>query len=210
MIETKMRADAEALVTRLSQAPLTMVISGFQGLTVGDAESLRLALRGRATVVAAKNRFAMIAAAKAGIDLGELTGQTALVFVNSEPAETVRDLLVFIRSHPTVAILRGWRDGGTVNVEELNDLAGLAPAVAFEQEEAQEEAQTMFDVVLLAAGAKKIQVIKAIRELTGLGLKAAKDAAESTPFTVLESVSEEVAQATLARLVKEGAEVELR
>jgi len=72
------------------------------------------------------------------------------------------------------------------------------------------EEQTEFDVVIVDAGAKKINVIKAIRALTGLGLKEAKSAAEELPSTVKEGVSKEDAEAAKADLEAAGAKVEVK
>ena len=80
---------------------------------------------------------------------------------------------------------------------------GAAPA-----EEAVE--QDSFDVVLEADGGKKIQVIKVVRELTGLGLKEAKDAVEAAPKAILEGVDKEKAEAAKAKLEGEGAKVTLK
>ncbi|XVU26224.1 50S ribosomal protein L7/L12 [Actinoplanes sp. CA-054009] len=67
-----------------------------------------------------------------------------------------------------------------------------------------------FDVVLEGDGGKKIQVIKVVRELTGLGLKEAKDAVESAPKAILEGVNKEKADAAKAKLEAEGAKVTLK
>ncbi|WP_250028655.1 50S ribosomal protein L7/L12 [Paractinoplanes maris] len=67
-----------------------------------------------------------------------------------------------------------------------------------------------FDVVLEGDGGKKIQVIKVVRELTGLGLKEAKDAVESAPKAILEGVNKEKAEAAKAKLEGEGAKVTLK
>lgn len=72
------------------------------------------------------------------------------------------------------------------------------------------EEQTEFDVVLKAAGDKKINVIKVVRALTSLGLKEAKDVVEGTPSTVLTAVSKEAAQDAKAKLEAEGAQVEVK
>ena len=72
------------------------------------------------------------------------------------------------------------------------------------------EEQTEFDVVLKEAGAKKIQVIKVVRELTSLGLKEAKDAVEGAPYTLLTAVSKEAAQDAKAKLEAEGATVQVK
>ena len=72
------------------------------------------------------------------------------------------------------------------------------------------EEKTEFDVVLAAAGANKIQVIKAIREITGLGLKEAKDLVEAAPKTVKEAVSKADAEEMKKKLTEAGATVELK
>jgi large subunit ribosomal protein L7/L12 len=73
-----------------------------------------------------------------------------------------------------------------------------------------EEEQDEFDVVLLAAGEKKIQVIKEVRSLTSLGLKEAKDLVDSAPKAVLEKVSKEDAEKAKTQLEEAGASVELK
>ena len=78
-----------------------------------------------------------------------------------------------------------------------------APAAAVEE-------QTEFAVVLKEAGAKKIQVIKVVREITGLGLKEAKDMVDGAPKTVKENVSKDEAATLKAKLEAEGAVVEVK
>ncbi len=73
-----------------------------------------------------------------------------------------------------------------------------------------EEEQDEFDVVLVAAGDKKIQVIKEVRSLTSLGLKEAKDLVDSAPKPVLEKVSKEDAEKAKGQLEEAGATVELK
>ena len=72
------------------------------------------------------------------------------------------------------------------------------------------EEKTEFTVVLAAAGEKKIEVIKEVRALTGLGLKEAKDLVEGAPKNVKEGVSKEEAEKVKAQLEKAGAKVELK
>ena len=72
------------------------------------------------------------------------------------------------------------------------------------------EEKTEFDVILGAAGEKKIQVIKVVRELTGLGLKEAKDLVDSAPKPVIEKASKEDAEKAKAQLEEAGATVELK
>lgn len=74
---------------------------------------------------------------------------------------------------------------------------------------AEAEEKTEFDVVLKEIGGKKIQVIKAIREVTDLGLKEAKDLVDSAPSKVKEGVSQEEADQVKAKLEEQGATVEL-
>ena len=76
--------------------------------------------------------------------------------------------------------------------------------------EAAAEAQTEFDVVLTAIGDKKINVIKAVREVTSLGLKDAKDLVESAPATVKEAVAKDEAEEIKAKFEEAGAQVELK
>ncbi len=80
---------------------------------------------------------------------------------------------------------------------------GAAPAAAVEE-------QTEFTVILKEAGAAKINVIKAVRELTGLGLKEAKDLVDGAPKAVKENVSKEDADAVAAKLKEAGAVVEIK
>jgi large subunit ribosomal protein L7/L12 len=72
------------------------------------------------------------------------------------------------------------------------------------------EEQTEFDVILREAGAKKIQVIKVVRELTGLGLKEAKDLVDGAPQTVKSGVSKEEAATVKAKLEEQGAGVDVK
>ena len=72
------------------------------------------------------------------------------------------------------------------------------------------DAQTEFDVILKAAGAAKLAVVKAVKELTGLGLKEAKGIVDGAPGPVKEGVSKDEAEALKAQLEEAGAEVELK
>jgi len=84
-------------------------------------------------------------------------------------------------------------------------VAGAGAAAAAEVEE-----QTEFTVVLASAGAEKIKVIKVVRELTGLGLKEAKDLVDGAPANVKEGVSKAEAEEIKAKLAEVGATVELK
>lgn len=109
-----------------------------------------------------------------------------------------------------------------MSVLELNDLvkaiedefgvtaaAPVAVAGGAAGGEAAEE-QTEFDVVLTDAGASKIKVVKAVREITGLGLKDAKELTDSAPKPVKEGVSKDEAEELKAKLEEAGASVELK
>jgi large subunit ribosomal protein L7/L12 len=85
-----------------------------------------------------------------------------------------------------------------------------APAGGGGGAEAAEEEQTEFTVVLTGAGDAKINVIKAVREITGLGLKEAKDLVDGAPKPVKEAVSKEEAESTKSKLEEAGASVEVR
>ena len=111
-----------------------------------------------------------------------------------------------------------------LTVKEVNELAtilkdeyGIEPAAAAVAvaagggagAEAAEE-QSEFDVVLKAAGASKLAVVKLVKELTGLGLKEAKELVDNAPSNVKEAVSKDEAEALKAQLEEAGAEVELK
>ena len=90
-------------------------------------------------------------------------------------------------------------------------LAAAAPAAAPAAEEAAPaEVKATFDVILTGFGEKKIQVIKAVREVRPLGLKEAKDLVEAVPKPVLESVTKEEAEAAKAKLEESGGSVEIK
>ena len=87
-------------------------------------------------------------------------------------------------------------------------VAAAGPAAGGEAASAEE--QTEFDVVLTAVGDKKINVIKVVRAITGLGLKEAKDLVDGTPNTVKEAASKEEAEGIKTQLEEAGASVELK
>lgn len=108
-----------------------------------------------------------------------------------------------------------------MTVLELNDLvkaceeefgvsAAAGVVVAAGGEAAAAEEKTEFDVELVAAGASKVKVIKVVREITGLGLKEAKDLVDNAPKVVKEAVSKEEAEEIKAKLEGEGAEVNIK
>ena len=111
----------------------------------------------------------------------------------------------------------------SMTVMELNDLVKAieemfgvsaasmaAPAAGGGAAAAVVEEQTEFNVMLLEAGANKVQVIKAVRELTGLGLKEAKDLVDGAPKAVKEGIAKADADAALKKLLDAGAKAEIK
>ena len=111
----------------------------------------------------------------------------------------------------------------SMSVMELNDLVRAieekfgvsaasmaAPAAGGGAAAAVVEEQTEFNVILLEAGAQKVQVIKAVRELTGLGLKEAKDLVDGAPKAVKEAIPKADADAALKKLLDAGAKAEVK
>ena len=94
--------------------------------------------------------------------------------------------------------------------EEFGVTAAAPVAVAGGAGAAAAEEKTEFDVILAGAGDQKIKVIKVVREITGLGLKEAKDLVDNTPKPLKEGVSKEDAEAIKAKLDEVGANVEVK
>jgi large subunit ribosomal protein L7/L12 len=94
--------------------------------------------------------------------------------------------------------------------EEFGVTAAAPVAVIAGGGAAVEEEQTEFDVILTSAGAAKIGVIKVVREITGLGLKEAKDLVDGAPKPVKEKISKDDAEAIKAKLVEAGASAEVK
>ena len=101
----------------------------------------------------------------------------------------------------------------TILKEEYGIEPAAAAAVAVAAPVAAEAAaaeQTQFDVILVSAGAAKLGVVKAVKEITGLGLKKAKDLVDKTPAPIKEKVSKAEAEQVKAQLEEAGAEVEVK
>ena len=111
-----------------------------------------------------------------------------------------------------------------LTVKEVNELAeilkdeyGIEPAAAAVVagpagggEAAAEQEQTEFDVILIAPGGAKLQIVKLVKELTGLGLKEAKGVVDAAPGPIKEGVTKDEAEALKSKLEEAGAEVELK
>ena len=89
-------------------------------------------------------------------------------------------------------------------------MMGAMPAMAGGAAAPAVEEKTEFDVIIASAGEKKIQVIKVVRELTGLGLKEAKDLVDGAPKTLKEGVSKDEAEKLKAKLEEQGATIEVK
>lgn len=118
--------------------------------------------------------------------------------------EQVVDYLSGLTVMQIVELTKTLEDKWGVEAAPVAVAGAAAPAA-----EAAEE-KTEFDVILKAAGAQKIQAIKAVREITGLGLKDAKDLVESAPKAVKEGVSKDEAAELEKKLKDAGAEVEIK
>ena len=122
-------------------------------------------------------------------------------------------------SEKITAIIDSVKELSVLELKELIDayceefgvsaVAAAAPAAAGAAAAAEEE-KTEFDVVLKAAGANKIAVIKVVRALTGLGLKEAKELVDGAPKNLKEGVSKDEAEKIAAELKEAGAEVEVK
>jgi large subunit ribosomal protein L7/L12 len=111
-----------------------------------------------------------------------------------------------------------------LSVKEVNELAkilkdeyGIEPAAAavavagpVASDVAAVEEKSTFDVILKAAGGQKLQIVKLVKDITGLGLKEAKAVVDSAPAPVKEGISKDEAEAIKGQLVEAGAEVELK
>ena len=126
-------------------------------------------------------------------------------------SEITREAVVdYLSQMPVIelaGLIKTLEDKWGVKVAPVAVAAG--PAAAAPDVEKEPE-KTEFDVVLAATGGNKIQVIKAIREITGLGLKEAKDLVEAAPKTVKEQVSKADAEEMKKKLSEAGASVELK
>ena len=120
--------------------------------------------------------------------------------------EQVVEYLSGLTVMQVVALTKSLEDKWGVKAAPVAVAGPAGPAVAAEAA----EEKTEFTVVLKAAGANKIGAIKAVREITGLGLKDAKDLVEGAPKAVKESVSKAEADEMAAKLKEAGAEVEIK
>jgi large subunit ribosomal protein L7/L12 len=123
-----------------------------------------------------------------------LSNDEILDAIGNKTVLELADLIEAFKSKFNVTVAAAPVGGGAAG-------GAAAPAV---------EEQTEFSVVLKAGGAKKIQVIKVVREITSLGLKEAKDAVDNAPSVLKEGISKAEAEEIKKKLEEQGAEVELK
>ncbi|MDZ4654338.1 MAG: 50S ribosomal protein L7/L12 [Coriobacteriia bacterium] len=119
------------------------------------------------------------------------------------------DVLEWVKGAPALELAELVKE-----MEEVFGVSAAAPVAVAAAPAAGDagavEEKDSFDVVIVGAGDKKIQVIKVVRELTSLGLKEAKDLVDSAPKSVLEGVNKEKAEEAKAKLEEAGAAIELK
>jgi large subunit ribosomal protein L7/L12 len=123
-----------------------------------------------------------------------------------EILEAIGNMSVFELSE----LIEAFKSKFNVTIAAAPVSGGAAPAAGGAGAAPAAEEKTEFDVVLADAGAKKIQVIKVVRELTGLGLKEAKDLVDGAPQTLKSGVSKDEAATVKAKLEEQGAKVEVK
>ena len=124
-------------------------------------------------------------------------------FTKDELIEAIKGMTVLELSEMVKALEEAFGVSAAAPMAAAAPVAGAAPAEAVEE-------QTQFDVVLTAYGDQKIQVIKVVRALTGLGLKEAKDAVEGVPTALKEAVTKDEAEEAKKQLEEAGASVEIK
>ena len=117
--------------------------------------------------------------------------------------EAIKSMTVLELSEMVKALEEEFGVSAAAPVAAAAPAAGAAPAEALEE-------QTQFDVMLTAFGDQKIQVIKVVRALTGLGLKEAKDVVEGVPSAIKEGVTKDEAEEAKKKLEEAGASVEIK
>ena len=128
--------------------------------------------------------------------MGEITKEQFIDFIKNA---TVMEMAEIVKELETI-----------FGVSAAAPMAVAAAGVAAAAPQAAEEEKTEFDVVLTGYGEKKIQVIKVVRALTGLGLKEAKDLVEGVPKSVKEGISKKEAEDAKAKLEEAGGTVEIK
>jgi large subunit ribosomal protein L7/L12 len=124
--------------------------------------------------------------------MASMTNEEILDAIGTKTVVELADLIEAFKEKFNVTVVAAAAGGG-----------GAAPAAAVEE-------QTEFTVILKAAGDKKINVIKVVREITSLGLKEAKDLVDGSPSTIKDGVSKAEAEEMKKRLEDQGASVELK
>ncbi len=138
----------------------------------------------------------------------------ATEYLNTEEQMADREQLISQLEQMTVleinSLVKELEERWGVSAAAPVAVGGAAPAAGGGGAAVVEEEKTEFDVILTEVGANKIQVIKAVRELTSLGLKEAKDVVDGAPKAVKEGVAKEEAEAAKAKLEEAGAKAEVK
>src|SRR5437588_853353 len=183
-----------------------------------------------ASVKVSKNRLTKIALEGTDVaSIGSLLKGPTVIATSNDPVAAPKVAIEFAKTNERFVILGGSMGKTVLNVDAVKALASLpsldelrakivgllvAPATKIAQlstaAAAPVEEKTEFTVVLAAAGEKKIEVIKEVRAITGLGLKEAKDLVEGAPKPVKEGVNKDEAEKIKGQLEKAGAKVELK
>ena len=229
------KAELVDAVAEKMKAAASIVVVDARGLTVEQDTVLRRELRGsEVEYKVIKNSILRRAAEKAGLeDLASVfVGPSAVAFSNEDVVAPAKILNDFAKNADALEIKGGAIEGAVASKEEILALAtlpnreGLLSVKAIEEEfgvtaaapvavaaagagEAA-AAKDSFDIELTAAGDKKVGVIKVVREITGLGLKEAKELVDGAPNVIKEGVAAAEAEELKAKLEEAGASVTLK
>lgn len=124
------RSDKTAAIAEIAEKfrnSNAAVLTEYRGLTVKEITDLRVALRGQATYAVVKNTLTQLAAKEAGVTAfdGQLTGPTAIAFIDGDPVEAAKGLRDFAKDKPALVIKSGMVDGQPLTAAEINKLADL-------------------------------------------------------------------------------------
>src|ERR1700721_2376483 len=231
-VEKAAKKDAVEALNGLFKTTSVAVVAHYSGLTVAQMQKLRMQMKqAGASVKVSKNRLAKIALEGTDVvAIGSLLKGPTVIATSNDPVAAPKVAIEFAKTNEQFVILGGSMGKTVLNVDGVKALASLpsldelrgkivgllvAPATKIAQlstapAPAPAEEKTEFTVVLAAAGEKKIEVIKEVRAITGLGLKEAKDLVEGAPKPVKEGVNKDEAEKVKAQLEKAGAKVELK
>ena len=225
------RSEKQAVideVAALAAKAQTLVMAEYRGIKVADLTQLRVKARSEGVFLGVlKNTLARRAVAGTGFEAGADQMSGPLIYGFSQDAVAAAKVVAdFAKTNDKLVIRGGVFAGKALDVNGVKQLASsppkevlLAQLLGLMQSPisrtarvlaAVAEEKTDFDVVLKEAGANKVSVIKAVREITGLGLKEAKDLVDGAPKTVKEAMPKADAEAAKKKLEDAGAKAELK